>query len=123
MAAYSGTWKAWLNGYGVSHTDSVSQSVTIPATTSATLSFWLRIDTAEATTSTVYDRLRVQVISGGTTTTLASYSNLNATGSYLQRRLNVSTYAGRTVTLRFIGIEDSTAPTSFLVDDTSLTTG
>ena len=30
-AAHSGSWKAWLDGYGTTHTDSVFQDVTIPA--------------------------------------------------------------------------------------------
>ena len=31
VAAATGTWKAWLNGYGTTHTDSVSQQVAIPS--------------------------------------------------------------------------------------------
>ena len=41
----------------------------------------------------------------------------------MQRTLNMSAYTGKTVTLRFVGTEDYTLPTSFVVDDTSLTTG
>lgn len=52
-AAHSGSYKAWLDGYGTTHTDSVYQQVAIPSTvTTATLSFWLHIDTAETTTTT-----------------------------------------------------------------------
>ena len=47
--ARSGSWKAWLDGYGTTHTDTLSQSVTIPAGCHATLSFYLHIDTAETT--------------------------------------------------------------------------
>ncbi|WP_046385863.1 M4 family metallopeptidase, partial [Kitasatospora aureofaciens] len=57
-AAHGGSWKAWLDGYGSSHTDTLSQTVTIPAGCKATLSFWLHIDTAE-TGSTAYDKLTV----------------------------------------------------------------
>ncbi len=59
-AAHGGSWKAWLDGYGSSHTDTLSQTVTIPAGCKATLSFWLHIDTAE-TGSTAYDKLTVSV--------------------------------------------------------------
>src|SRR5206468_3479019 len=45
--AHGGTWKAWLDGYGSTHTDTLSQSVAIPAGCSATLSFYLHIDSAE----------------------------------------------------------------------------
>ena len=120
--ARSGSWKAWLNGYGSSHTDTLSQSASISSTaTSATLSFYLRIDSAETTTSTAYDTLRVQVIADGVTTTLATYSNLNENTSYLQKSFNLNSYRGKTVTVKFTGTEDSSAQTSFVIDDTALT--
>ena len=121
--ARTGTWKAWLGGNGTTATESIAQSVTIPATaTRATLSTWLRIDTAESG-STAYDRLRVQVVDGSTTTTLATYSNANATGTWVQRSLDLSAYRGHTVTVRYVATEDSSLQTSFVVDDTALTTG
>ena len=44
----TGTRSAWLGGQGQTHTDYVSQSVTIPAAcTSAVLRYWVRITTAE----------------------------------------------------------------------------
>src|SRR6185437_16940996 len=49
--AHSGTWKAWLDGYGTTHTDTLMQQVSIASNaTAATLTFWLHIDTAETTT-------------------------------------------------------------------------
>jgi hypothetical protein len=110
----------WLDGYGTTHTDTLSQSVTIPAASSATLSLWLAIATSESG-STAYDTFKVQVVSGTTTTTLATYSNANA-GAYAQRSFNLSAYVGKTVTIKFVGAEDSSLATSFYVDDTSLTT-
>jgi subtilisin family serine protease len=122
--ARSGSWKAWLNGYGSSHTDTLSQSVTIPSTaSSANLSFYVRIDTAETTTSTAYDTLRVQVVADGVTSTLATYSNLNATSSYAQKSFSLTSYKGKTVTVRFTGTEDSSAQTSFVIDDTAVNVG
>ncbi|HET7689643.1 MAG TPA: S8 family serine peptidase [Nocardioidaceae bacterium] len=118
--ARTGTWKAWLNGYGTTHTDTLSQTVTLGAGTSASLSFWLRINTSESG-STVYDRLQVQVVSNGVTTTLATYSNVNANSTYVQKTFNLSAYLGKTVTVKFVGTEDSTLQTSFVIDDTSLT--
>src|SRR5690348_5795500 len=48
--AHAGSWKAWLDGYGSSHTDYVRQPMSIPATaTSATLDFYLHVDSAEGT--------------------------------------------------------------------------
>ncbi|MFI1092394.1 putative Ig domain-containing protein [Streptomyces sp. NPDC020917] len=114
-AAHSGSWKAWMDGYGSTHTDTLSQSVTIPSGCSATFSFYLHIDTAESG-STAYDKLTVQVGS----TTLATYSNVNAASGYALKSFNLSSYAGQTVTLKFTGTEDSSLQTSFVVDDTAL---
>jgi hypothetical protein len=117
---HGGTWEAWLDGYGSTHTDTLSQSVTIPAgCTASTLTFWLHIDTSETTTTTAFDKLTVTVGS----TTLATYSNLNKAAGYTQRSFNVGSFAGQTVTVKFTGTEDSSLQTSFVVDDTALTAG
>nr|WP_034092491.1 putative Ig domain-containing protein [Streptacidiphilus albus] len=119
--AHSGSWDAWLDGYGTTHTDTLSQSVTIPSTcVNAAYSFWLHIDTAETTKTTAYDTLKVEVISGSTTTVLTTYSNLNAASGYAQHSFSLAPYIGKTVTLKFIGAEDSSAQTSFVLDDTAL---
>ena len=114
--ARTGSWKAWLDGYGSTHTDTLSQSVSIPAGCGATLSFYLHIDSAETTTSIAYDNLTVKIGS----TTLATYSNLNKASGYTLRSFNVSSFAGQTVTISFTGTEDSSLQTSFVVDDTAL---
>lgn len=119
--ARTGTWKLWLGGNGVTATENEAQSVTIPATaTTATLSFWIRIDTAETTTASAYDTAKVQVVDGATTTTKATYSNLNANASYVQKSFDLSAYKGRTVSVKFLANEDSSLQTSFVVDDTAL---
>ncbi|WBO62902.1 putative Ig domain-containing protein [Streptomyces camelliae] len=117
-AAHGGSYYAWLDGYGSSHTDTLSQSVTIPSGCKATLTFYLHIDTSETTSSTAYDKLTVTAGS----TTLATYSNLNHNSGYAQKTFDLSSLAGQTVTLKFNGVEDSSLQTSFVVDDTALTT-
>ncbi|HEY5837039.1 M4 family metallopeptidase [Streptomyces sp.] len=120
QAPHGGSWKAWLNGYGTTHTDTLSQTVTIPAgCNTATFTFWLHIDSAETTTTTQYDKLTVAV----NTTTLATYSNLNKATGYSQKSFNLAAYAGQTVTLKFTGTEDVSLQTSFVVDDTALNVG
>ncbi|MFJ6194494.1 M28 family peptidase [Micromonospora sp. NPDC092111] len=115
--ARTGTYKAWLDGYGSTHSDTLSQTVTVPAgCTTYTLGFYLHVDTAETTTGTAYDKLTVQV----NTTTLATYSNLNAATGYTLRSFNVGAYAGQTVTLKFTGTEDASLQTSFVIDDVTL---
>ncbi|MEO3779129.1 M4 family metallopeptidase [Micromonospora sp. B11E3] len=119
----TGTWNAWMDGYGTSHTDTLSQSVSLPAgCASYTFSFWLHIDSAESTTTTAYDTLRVQVLnsSGTVLATLATYSNLNKATGYSQKSFSLAAYAGQTVTLKFTGTEDVSLQTSFVVDDTAV---
>lgn len=117
--AHGGTAFAWLNGVGSTHTDTLSQSITIPSgCSSATLTFWLHIDTAETTTSTVYDKLTAKIGS----TTLATYSNLNKATGYAQKSFDVSSFAGQTVSVAFTGTEDSSLQTSFVLDDVALST-
>ena len=123
--ARSGSYDAWLDGYGTTTTDTLAQSVALPSgCASYTFAFWLHIDTAETTTSIAYDTLKVQVVnsSGSVLATLATYSNLNAASGYTQRSFSLAAYAGQTVTLKLTGAEDSQKQTSFVVDDTSATT-
>ncbi|HEX2331324.1 MAG TPA: Ig-like domain-containing protein [Candidatus Angelobacter sp.] len=122
-AAHSGTWKAWLDGYGTAHTDTAMQQVTIPAgATAATLSFWLHVDTAETSTTTAFDKLTLQVrdSSGKVLSTLATFSNLNHATGYQQRSFDVTSFRGQIIQIFFSGVEDSTLQTSFVLDDVSL---
>jgi hypothetical protein len=119
--ARTGSWKMWLGGNATTTTETEQQSVTIPSTaTSATLSFWIRIDTAESG-STAYDTAKIQVVDGATTSTLATYSNVNANSTYVQKSFDVTAYKGKTVSVKFLMNEDSSLQTSFVVDDTALT--
>ena len=118
--AHGGTRLARLDGTGGTHTDTLSQSLTLPSgCSSATLTFWSHIDTKETTTSTKYDTLAVQIGSD----TLASYSNLDKNTGYAQRTVDVTRYLGQTVTLKLTGKEDSSLATNFALDDFALTTG
>ena len=122
--AHAGTGFAWLDGYGSAHTDTVSQGVAIPAgKASATLAFFLHIDTRETTTTTAFDKLTVQVLNSGGTVlaTLATYSNLNAAAGYVAKSLDMTPYIGQTVTIKFTGTEDGSLATSFVLDDVTLT--
>jgi subtilase family serine protease len=123
QTSHGGTWYAWMNGYGTTHTDTVSQPVSIPSTCkTATFSFWLHIDTSETTTTTAFDTLKVQVLnsSGTVLSTLATYSNLNHITGYAQHSFSLASYIGQTVTLKFTGSEDSSLQTSFVLDDNAL---
>ncbi|MBD0734391.1 peptidase M4 [Streptomyces sp. CBMA29] len=115
--SHGGSYKAWLDGYGTTHTDTLSQSVTIPAAcTNATFTFYLYVSSQETTTTTAYDKLTVAAGS----TTLVTYSNLNKGSGYVQRSVNLSAYKGQTVTLKFTGTEDASLATSFVIDDAAV---
>jgi hypothetical protein len=120
---HSGVFDAWLDGFGTTHTDTATQKVTIPSNvTTATLSFFLHIDTAETTTTTAFDHLDVQVLntSGTVLATLGSFSNLNHAIGYQQHSFSMLNFKGQTVQIRFIGTEDSSLQTSFVIDDVNL---
>ena len=117
QTAHGGTAFAWLDGYGTTHTDTLSQTITLPAgCTNYNFTFFLHIDTAETTTTTQFDKLTVQA----NATTLGTFSNLNAAAGYTQRSFNLAAFAGQSVTLKFSAAEDSMLQTSFVVDDTAL---
>lgn len=119
----TGSWKAWLDGYGTTHTDTLSQDVTIPSgATLAYLIFWIHIDTNETTTIQAFDKLTVQIrnTSGTVLQTLATYSNLDRHAGYVQKTFDVSAYRGQTIRVYFTATEDSSLQTSFVIDDTAL---
>ncbi len=120
---HAGTWDAWMDGYGTTHTDTLSQAVTLPAgCANYNVSFWLHVDTAETSTTTAFDKLQVQVLNGAGTVlaTLGTFSNLNANTGYAQHSFSLASFAGQTVTLKFTGTEDSIDQTSFVLDDTAI---
>ncbi|HEV8203677.1 MAG TPA: S8 family serine peptidase [Pyrinomonadaceae bacterium] len=121
----SGSFYAWLDGYGTTHTDSLFQQIAVPSSaTTVTLSFWLKINTAETTTVTPFDTLQVQIRNSSNTvlSTLATYSNLNKSTGYVLKTFDISSFRGQTIRIYFLGQEDSSLQTSFVIDDTSCTT-
>ncbi|MFJ5921795.1 phospholipase D-like domain-containing protein [Kitasatospora sp. NPDC092948] len=114
--AHSGSWDVWLDGYGTAHTETLTQTVTVPAGCTASLSYWLHVDTAETTTTTAYDTLTVTANG----TAVATHSNLDHNTGYTQHTVDLSAYAGQSVTLTFTGTEDYQKQTSFVLDDLAL---
>jgi hypothetical protein len=113
--AYSGT-HSLLAGGTTSSTQSATQQVTIPTIgSSQTLSLRTYITTSESG-STAYDKLNIQANG----TTLRSYSNASTRGSWFSTTLDLSAYAGQTITLKFQAVNDDTLPTSFYVDVVSV---
>jgi hypothetical protein len=124
--AHSGSYVAYFNGNGTKDTDTLAQTVAIPTGCAATLTYWLHIDTTENTTSATPDTFKVQVLdsSGTVLATVGSFSNLNKNTGYAQKTVDLSSYAGQTVTLKFTGAETDAngGTTNFVIDDTALQT-
>lgn len=123
--AHGGTGSVELGGSTEYAGAIASQVVTIPANaTTANLTFWLNITTAE-TKTTVADQLYAQVRdpSGYIRRTLATYSNLDKTtaGTYTQRgAFNLLDYKGQSVKVFFQTTRDTSLPTTFRIDDVTL---
>jgi hypothetical protein len=122
-APHGGTGYIYF-GVNNSVTGQSYQQVSIPATATGTLTFWLNVTSSETTTTTQYDKLFVEVrnTAGTLLTTLATYSNLNkaTAGVYSQKSFNLSAYKGQTVRVQFRSTTDSSLATTFRVDTASL---
>lgn len=125
---HSGTWLAYLGGFN-NLTEFIEQSITIPANTNAAyVEFWYRIATNEANFLFSFDYLKLDLYNAAgtfklTSTPLATLSNRDATGGVWVKSapINVTTYKGQTIRLRFTATTDISNSTSFFIDDVSLT--
>ncbi len=115
QAAHTGSGYAYLDGYGSTHTDTLGRSVSIPAGCTATLTYYLWIDSDEGT-SRAYDKL--SLTANGTA--VQSFSNVNKGSGYVARTVQLTGYSG-TVALTWTGTEDASYQTGFLIDDAALT--
>jgi len=122
--AHFGTWDVWLDGKGIAQSQSIAQQVTVPAGwTTATLKFWMHVDTAETSATLQNDKLTVRVTdaSNNVLATLGTFSNLNAAAGYVSHSFDVTPYMGQTIKVKFTGAENASLQTSFVLDDITLT--
>ncbi len=104
----------------MSNTATLSQQVTLPAGSAKSLSFYVRIDTAEKGAKEPLDTLQVVIVAGRTTTTLATYSNLDRGPDYVRKGFSLASFAGERVVVGFIGTENASLETSFVIDDVAV---
>jgi hypothetical protein len=119
---HSGTFKAWLGGYGERHTDNLCRQITIPSSaTSASMSFFLHIGTEELTTTGALDTLKVEIRkpSNALLQTLATFSNLQAKRGFQLHTYDLTAFTGQTVKFCLRATEDAGSVTSFVTDDFS----
>jgi subtilisin family serine protease len=117
----TGNYAAWL-GRADSEISQISQPVMLPAGQKTTLSFWRRTASNDYC---YYDYGYVRVLSNGVTTTVKTY-NLCAstnTSGWVKASIDLSAYAGRTVTLIFRTTTDSSLVSNFYLDDVQVVSG
>ena len=115
--AQAGSWFAWLDGYTSKETDTLQQSVTIPATCTATLTYYLYVSTNERSTAGAIDTLALAV--NGTTE--QTFSNKTTTGgAYVLETVNLSAFAGTTAKLLWTSNQTGSRATNFFIDSTAL---
>ena len=78
------------------------------------------IDTGPRTSERDLSQASVRNTSNTLLSTLATYSNLNANSTYVQKSFDVTSFRGQTIRVYFLGTEDSSLQTSFVIDDTAL---
>jgi Putative Ig domain len=120
VPAQAGSYLAWLDGYGSAHTDTLAQTVTIPATCkSASFTYWVEVN---STTTNTSNKLVLEVLnSSGTveqTTTVATAANNGS--HYVEYTTNLGAYIGQKITVKFIGTEVSGGNTSFFEDSNAI---
>jgi len=119
-ASHTGYGYAWLDGYSQPWTDTVAQTVTIPAGCKATMTYWVWISTSQTSSSPI-DTLRLTA-NGVSVQTLSNASSI-ANQGYVKETVDLSAYAGKTVALKFTGAQATSVTTSFLLDDIALNLG
>jgi hypothetical protein len=123
-SAQAGTYKAQQLGRGTTTSTNFWQTISGFNGTSRTLRFYLKMSSAEGT-STAYDYLRVRIYnsSGTLVSTLGTYSNVNK-NTYANWTLVTLTIPSSSAVanyrLRFDASEDSSLQTTFFVDGVSI---
>jgi Pro-kumamolisin, activation domain len=115
--AFQGSWFAWMDGYTSAETDTVQQTVTIPAGCTATLTYELWVTTSEKSTAGAVDTLALTANS----TTEQSFSNKSATTGYVAETVNLSSLAGSSVKILWTSKQTGRSATNFFIDNTALT--
>ena len=120
-ASHSGNTHASLGGQAPD-VQFTSEAVTIPShVTKAQLGFYLWVYT-KGQRPKVDSTLRAQIrdANGNVLETLGTYTNLDASTTYVQRIFDVTRYRGIPIRISFESIETNGPATWFLLDDTTL---
>ncbi|MEZ2391338.1 fibronectin type III domain-containing protein [bacterium RCC_150] len=128
---HSGTGSALLglaSGTEPLGDSSLSQTITVPATGTSTLTFWYQPHTNDDTCNTTtckYDWMEAQVRNTSGTTLASLFKLSSDSGTWTQRTADLSAYKGQTITIWFNVHLDGASPaddTWMYLDDVTLTT-
>jgi hypothetical protein len=120
VPAQAGSYLAWLDGYGTAHTDTVAQTVTIPATcVSAVFTYWAEVN---STTTSTANKLVLEVLnsSGTVVQTIPVATAANNGTKYVEYTTSLASYIGQKITVKFVGTEANGGNTSFFEDSNGL---
>jgi subtilisin family serine protease len=120
-APRSGAYLSWLGGSD-SEQSEIRQQVAIPAGKKATLIYYSRTSSNDYC---FYDFGYMRVIDGTLVRTVKRHDlcTTNSTNGYVRTQLDLSSYAGKTVTLSFRAVTDSSLVSSLFIDDVALWSG
>ncbi|MBN1371976.1 MAG: S8 family serine peptidase [Anaerolineaceae bacterium] len=108
--AHGGSWLAWLGG-DFNEAAVLSQTLTIQSGTSV-LSYWYRIT---STDSCGYDYFSVKI--GSSTVYTHNLCSPNATDGWVNKKIDLSAYAGQTVSLGFEVTTNESLNSNLFLDD------
>ena len=120
VPAQAGSWLAWLDGYGAAHTDTLAQTVTIPANcVSAVFTYWVEVNSNTTNTS---NKLVLEVLnsSGTVVQTVNVATAANNASHYTEYTTSLASYIGQKITLKFVATEVRGGNTSFFEDSNGL---
>ncbi len=124
VPAQAGSWLARLDGRSAAHTDTLAQTVTIPANCkNASFTYWVEVNsTVTNKTQQAENTLVLQVLnsSGSVVQTIAVATAANNGSSYVEHTTNLGAYIGQKITVKFVGTEVSGGNTGFLEDSNAL---
>jgi hypothetical protein len=121
VAPRSPRYLGWLGGDN-NETAQISQRIALPPGQLLRLSFSYRIKSAD---SCGYDYGYVRLTADGVTRTLKTYGlcSTRNTPAWTNGQIDLSAYAGKTVTLIFRVATDATYVSNFFIDDVAIVNG
>jgi serine protease len=111
VSPHGGKWLAWLGGVNA-ETSAIETSVNVPAEATQ-LVLWARVKSIE--TDCTHDVATIQI--NGSSVDNIGLCLGTSTLTWLPRNLDLSAYAGQTVTLTLQASTDETAASSLFIDD------